>query len=215
MSDVLSKANMNSDDNIIHGPTVSKVPLAPKDAAEKYMHFPVFESGKSTLYSAEEAAKILLNPRINPKLICEAVPPRVQRNYSFIINMNALGNQRDITADDNGSYKSGQGRPSFVYCKSYEEDITFSMIVTTENRDIQLGEQKFILTKFNSVCSPSTDFHRCILRLVHNTMHQDIINMHMCNTFLMKMSMNSLSRLMETRKRPLHTSKLQLVFEMV
>eukprot|EP00112_Aurelia_sp_Birch-Aquarium-sp1_P023352 Seg6924.1 transcript_id=Seg6924.1/GoldUCD/mRNA.D3Y31 product="Serine/threonine-protein kinase EDR1" protein_id=Seg6924.1/GoldUCD/D3Y31 len=139
-------------------------PSPSKNPQEYYRNFPVFEVGRKTTYTPEEAAKILLSPNIDPKIICEAVPPRVQNNLAFIVNLNALSSQGDITADDNGSYKSGQGRPNYIYFNSYD-DVVDNIQASTVNRDAQAGEEKFILTKYNGICTSSQDFHRCILRL--------------------------------------------------
>ena len=41
--------------------------------------------------------KILLNPNINPEIICHRVPTRCQRTMAFIVNLDALSDQSDIT----------------------------------------------------------------------------------------------------------------------
>ena len=129
-----------------------------------FQEYPVLAAGRKTRLTSEEAAQILLNPRINPKLICESVQPRVQRNYAFLVNLHALDHNNDITADDNGAYKGGQGRKSHVYFESDDEKI-ISLRAMTEKSLKGTNENHFLLTKYNSVCKSLPDFHRCIIRL--------------------------------------------------
>ena len=126
--------------------------------------YPVLCTGLKERITAKSAAQVLLNPQLNPNLICQSVPRRTQRNFAFVINLNALDNPNDVTADDNGATRSGQGRKSHVYCK-LEEDKVVSLRIATVETEKQTGEDHFILSKYNSTFESSRDFHRCIMRL--------------------------------------------------
>eukprot|EP00111_Clytia_hemisphaerica_P017048 TCONS_00050521-protein len=62
---------------------------------------------------------------------------------SFIVNLNALKMQSDISADDNGSYMNGYSRPTSV----------------TFNGD------SYIISKYNGTSNSCKTFHRKIIRL--------------------------------------------------
>ena len=48
-------------------------------------------------FDNEDIVKMLLNPNINPEIICHRVPTRCQRTMAFIVNLDALSDQSDIT----------------------------------------------------------------------------------------------------------------------
>ena len=66
---------------------------------------PVLACNKT--FDNEDIVKMLLNPNINPEIICHRVPTRCQRAMAFTVNLDALSDQSDVTADDNGVYFNG------------------------------------------------------------------------------------------------------------
>ena len=126
--------------------------------------YPVLHSGLKKRITAFDAARVLLNPAINLKLICQSVPSRVQQNLMFIVNLHALDNNLDITADDNGATRGGQGRKKHVYCKTSETAIE-SLKVESDTVEKEEDEDYFVLTKYNSTYESAKDFHRCIIKL--------------------------------------------------
>ena len=51
-----------------------------------------------------EIAPLLMNARDDsPDLVSTAVPVGVQQNASFIVDLDALRNRKDLFSDDNGS----------------------------------------------------------------------------------------------------------------
>lgn len=51
-------------------------------------------------------APLLMNMREDsPNLVSTAVPMGVQQNASFIVDLDALPNRKDLFSDDNGSWK--------------------------------------------------------------------------------------------------------------
>ncbi|XP_066921303.1 uncharacterized protein [Clytia hemisphaerica] len=131
-------ANLGPDPEINEDIVVDKESSKPCDF---YMGLPVLNNGISL--SNEEITSLLLNPEINGELICDKVPTKCQRNMSFIVNLNALKMQSDISADDNGSYMNGYSRPTSV----------------TFNGD------SYIISKYNGTSNSCKTFHRKIIRL--------------------------------------------------
>ena len=81
---------------------------------------------------------------------------------SFIINLDALDEQADVTADDNGSYKNGFGRPFHVFVDVSDNDVSINYVGYTENLDAS-GDH-FVLSKYNGVCQSYPDFRRRLFR---------------------------------------------------
>ena len=66
-------------------------------------------------FNNEAIVKMLLNLNINPEIICHGVPTRCQRTMVFIVNLDALSDQSDITAEANSVCFDGFGRVMHVY----------------------------------------------------------------------------------------------------
>ena len=56
-------------------------------------------------FSIEDIAKILLCNSVATDRICSHQPLRVCRNVTFVVNLFALDDARDIRADENGVWK--------------------------------------------------------------------------------------------------------------
>ena len=66
-----------------------------------------------------QVAPLLMNAREDsPDLVSTAVPVGVQQNASFIVDLDALRNRKDLLSDDNGSWKmTGAGLKFFTVNK--------------------------------------------------------------------------------------------------
>ena len=65
-----------------------------------------------------EIAPLLMNTRDDsPDLVSTAVPVGVQQNASFIVDLDALCNRKDLFSDDNGSWKMTGARLKFFTVK--------------------------------------------------------------------------------------------------
>ena len=74
---------------------------------------PVYRFWKTEPYTHHEVVDILLDPPAHK--VSGAVPCRVQDNCTFIVDIGVLPKQSDITADDNGAYKSGSARSAYIH----------------------------------------------------------------------------------------------------
>ena len=84
---------------------------------------------------------------------------------AFIVNLDALSDQSDITADDNGGYFNGFGRVMRVYSNVDEKRVYVKSISGTEDPLDDGKSDHFILTKYNGTAKSCKDFHRKIMRL--------------------------------------------------
>ena len=84
---------------------------------------------------------------------------------AFIVNLDALSDQSDITADDNGVYFNGFGRVMRVYSNVDEKRVYVKSISGTEDPLDDGKSDHFILTKYNGTAKSCKDFHRKIMRL--------------------------------------------------
>ena len=109
--------------------------------------------------------KMLLNSNINPEIICHRVPTRCQRTMAFIVNLDALSDQSDITADDNGIYFNGFEKVMHVYSNVDEKRVYVKSISGSEDPLDDGKLDHFILTKYNGTAKSCKDFHQKIIRL--------------------------------------------------
>ena len=116
-------------------------------------------------FDNEAIVKMLLNTNINPEIICHRVPTRCQRTMAFIVNLDALSDQSDITADDNGVYFNGFGRVMHVYSNVDEKCVYVKSISGSEDPIDDGNSDHFVLTKYNGTAKSCKDFHRKIIRL--------------------------------------------------
>ena len=100
-------------------------------------------------FDNEGIVKMLLNPNINPEIICHRVPTRCQRTMAFIVNLDALSDQSDITADDNGVYFNGFGRVMHVYSNVDEKRVYVESILGSEDPLDDGKSDHFIQSKYN------------------------------------------------------------------
>ena len=77
-------------------------------------------------FDNESIVKILLNPNINPEIICYRVPIRCQITGAFIVNLDILSDQSGITVDDNGVYFNSFGRVMHVYSNVVKSAFTLN-----------------------------------------------------------------------------------------
>ena len=100
-------------------------------------------------FDNESIVKMLLNPNINPEIICYRVPIRCQITGAFIVNLDILSDQIDITADDNGVYFNSFGRVMHVYSNVDEKRVYVKSISASEDPLDDGKSDHFILTKYN------------------------------------------------------------------
>ena len=100
-------------------------------------------------FDNEGIVKMLLNPNINPEIICHRVPTRCQRTMAFIVNLDALSDQSDITAGDNGVYFNGFGRVMHVYSNVDEKRVYVESILGSEDPLDDGKSDHFIQSKYN------------------------------------------------------------------
>ena len=108
---------------------------------------------------------MLLNPNINPEIKCHKVPTRCQITMAFIVNLDALSYQSDITADDNGVYFNGFEKVMHVYSNVDEKRVYVKSISGSEDPLDDGRSDHFILTKYNGTAKSCKDFHRKTIRL--------------------------------------------------
>ena len=116
-------------------------------------------------FDNEAIVKMLLNPNINPEIICPRVPNRCQTTMAFIVNLDPLSDQSDIIADDNGVYFNSFGRVMHVYWNVDEKYVYVKSISGSEDPLDDGKSDYFILTKYNGTAKSCKDFHLKIIRL--------------------------------------------------
>ena len=65
---------------------------------------PVY-SVQASRFDTQEMIMILLDPKLDPDLICQTQPVNIEHNATFIVNLSELNNPKDIYVDDMGSWK--------------------------------------------------------------------------------------------------------------
>ena len=113
----------------------------------------------SETFDNEVIVKMLQNPNLNPEIICHRVPTRCQRAMAFIVNLGALSNQSDITAEDNSVYFNGFGRVMRVYSNVDEKRAYVKSISGTEDPLDDSKSDHFMLTKYNGTAKLCKYFH--------------------------------------------------------
>ena len=116
-------------------------------------------------FDNEAIVKMLLNPNINTEIICHRAPTCSQRTMAFIVNLDALSDQSEITADDNGVYFNGFGRVRHVYLNVDEKHVYLKSISGSEDQLDEGKSDHFILTRYNSTVKSCKDFHQKIIPL--------------------------------------------------
>ena len=99
-------------------------------------------------FDNESFVKMLLNPNINPEIIYHRVPIRCQITGAFIVNLDILSDQSDITADDNVVYFNSFGGVMHVYSNVDEKRVYVKSISGSEDPLDDGKSDHFILTKY-------------------------------------------------------------------
>lgn len=107
-----------------------------------------------------EVAPLLMNARDDsPDLVSTAVPMGVQQNASFIVDLDALPNRKDLFSDDNGSWKMTGARLKFFTVKKEGSKVArIEKVGTEEDADIAIRRRSYI-------CKSCTSFKRTIVAI--------------------------------------------------
>ena len=102
-----------------------------------------------------EVAPLLMNVREDsPNLVSTAVPMGVQQNASFIVDLDALPNRKNLFSDDNGSWKMTGARLKFFKVnKEGSQVVSIEKVVSEQEADISIRTRSY-------VCKSCTSFHR-------------------------------------------------------
>ena len=116
-------------------------------------------------FDNEAIVKMLLNPNIDPEIICYRVPTCCQGTMAFIVYLDVLCEQSDITAGDNSVYFNGFGRFMHAYSKVDEKRGYVKSISGSEDPLDHGKSYDFILSKYNGTAKSCKDFHQKIICL--------------------------------------------------
>lgn len=105
-------------------------------------------------FSIEDIAKILLCNSVATDRICSHQPLRVCRNVTFVVNLFALDDARDIRADENGVWKRKGSPIAYVSIHGKEK--------VSKCSKMQSLPHHFKLTRTYYRHSSSPDFTRII-----------------------------------------------------
>ena len=85
-----------------------------------------------------EVAPLLMNVRDDsPDLVSTAVPMGMKQNASFIVDLDALPNRKDLFSDDNGSWKmTGVRLKFFTGNKEGRKVVGIEKVGTEQDADI-------------------------------------------------------------------------------
>ena len=108
---------------------------------------------------------MLLNPNINPEIICHRVPTCYQRTVAFIVNLDVLSKQSGVTEGDNGVYFNSFGRVMHAYSKVDEKRVNVKSIPGSEDPLDDGKSYGFGLTKCNGTAKSCKDFNQKIICL--------------------------------------------------
>lgn len=97
-----------------------------------------------------EVAPLLVNARDDsPDLVSTAAPMSVQQNASFIIDLDALPNRKDLFSDDNGSWKmTGARLKFFTVNKDGSKVVRIEKVGTEQDAHIAIRRRSYICTSF-------------------------------------------------------------------
>ena len=107
-----------------------------------------------------EVAPLLMNARDDsPHLVSTAVPMGVQQNASFIVDLDALPNRKDLFSDGNGSWKmTGARLKFFTVNKEGSRVVRIEKVGTEQDADIAIRRRSYI-------CKSCTSFKRTIVAI--------------------------------------------------
>ena len=102
---------------------------------------------------------LLMNCRKdNPELISSRMPYSIQETGTFIIDLDSLGNRKDVVCDDNGAWTM-KGNREKLYCdtKNLEGQVSLLRKVSSE-ADISVRRRTYI-------CKSCPEFHKTIVTI--------------------------------------------------
>ena len=94
----------------------------------------------------------------NPELISSRMPYAIQKSGTFIIDLDSLGNRKDVFCDDNGAWTM-KGNREKLYCvtKNFEGQVSLLYKVSSE-ADISVRRRPYI-------CKSCPEFHKIIVTI--------------------------------------------------
>lgn len=104
---------------------------------------------------------ILMNGRDTPNLISSRVPSRCQENTSFIVDLDALDNRKDVYCDDNGVWNStGCKSKNFIV----ERDASSKVVNITKVANYEdSGFADVRVCRRTYVCESCKSYHRTLV----------------------------------------------------
>ena len=113
---------------------------------------PVY-SVQASRFDTQEMVMILLDPDLDPDLVCKTQPVNVEHNATFIVNLSELNNPKDIYVDDMGSWNG-------VYLSWITIEDGF-MIFQGKNQPVNTPMAHFItLLRSTSITKPAVTSRR-------------------------------------------------------
>ena len=96
----------------------------------------------------------------NPTMISSAVPSDIQDNTTFILNLGALGNRKDLYSDDNGSWVMTGCKSKFYIVVKNEEDkvVELEKVNNEATSDVAVRRRTYM-------CSSCSSYHKTIVSI--------------------------------------------------
>ena len=122
---------------------------------------------KTYRFTVERLCSILLDPNIDPELVCKAQPTRISHNVTFVIDSSHLADRRDIFADDLGVWISKGSRKTCFSAKISSGIVSISVDSDKQNQ----------YTMFRSwhMHGTSADFRRLVVSIQGMFYHHALI----------------------------------------
>ena len=115
-------------------------------------------TNSKTQFSVEELARLLLIESTVPQSkICSKQPVRVSHNVSFVVDLHALDDPKDIRADENGVWQRNGSLVTYVSIHGHSTD---AKIFRHKNMGLHSHHYKVSRTYYRHSSSP--DFRRVI-----------------------------------------------------
>ena len=124
---------------------------------------------KTYRFTIERLCNILLDPSIDPRLLCKAQPTRISHNVTFVVDCSYLANPKDLYADDMGVWISKGSRKTY-----FSANISDACVSVDLERK---GDNHFSMHRAWHTHGTSEDFRRLTV-LIEGKYFSNIIAMY-------------------------------------
>ena len=118
---------------------------------------PIFVRQKHHL-STTTIVETLLDPELDPDLVCKTQPIAVERNLAFIVDLKHLNHPKDLLCDELGSWKCNGCRSTWVVVN--DEGVAD---ICGKEKPLNVDGSAYRVTRKYYINKGSPDFHRMVV----------------------------------------------------